>query len=249
MEIVWKVESEEVARVRSLVAAQRDNAFVRYRTDRNVEHRPRWVTIGEFWEVLVGALLTSQQRSGPDSYVARFMREDPFPLSYEFYEEQVDPESAGRDRLEAFGGIRFSNRIAGFLARNHAALTGGLWTEIKAVLDELIRDGTPRRERQAAAHLREHFVGLGPKQSRTLLQGLGLTRYEIPIDSRITRWLNDFGFPVHLSAAGLADPDYYNFVSDGVQAMCEACDVLPCVFDAAVFSSYDDGWTEENVVW
>ena len=31
----------------------------------------------------------------------------------------------------------------------------------------------------------ERLAGFGPKQARNLLQGLGLTRYEIPIDSRI----------------------------------------------------------------
>src|SRR3712207_8726784 len=37
----------------------------------------------------------------------------------------------------------------------------------------------------------DSLKGFGPKQSRNLLQGLGLTRYEIPIDIRITRWFND----------------------------------------------------------
>ena len=48
----------------------------------------------------------------------------------------------------------------------------------------------------------------------------------------------------------LQDRNYYNFVSDGFQKLCEACDIMPCVLDAAIFSSFDDGkWTEENVVW
>jgi hypothetical protein len=79
---------------------------------------------------------------------------------------------------------------------------------------------------------------------------LGLTRYEIPIDSRITRWLNAFGFPVKLTAVVLQDRNYYNFVSEGFQRLCEACEIAPCVLDAAIFASYDkDLWTEENVVW
>jgi hypothetical protein len=78
---------------------------------------------------------------------------------------------------------------------------------------------------------------------------LGLTKYEIPIDSRITRWLNAFGFPFHLTAGALSDPHYYNLVSDGIQTMCKQSDVLPCVLDAAIFSSYDTGWTKDNIVW
>jgi len=249
MKIAWTLEPGEVARLRSFVAAQRDNAFVRYRIDKNVENPPTSVDISGFWEALVGCLLTSQQRSGPDSYVSRFLRRRPFPLSYGFYAEHSDPEIAGQGVLQAFGGIRFSNRIAKHLARNYAALSADLWSETTVILEPLIGQDSLELERQAAEFIREHFIGFGPKQSRNLLQGLGLTQYEIPVDSRITKWLNDFGFPVHLSAAGLADRHYYDFVSDGIQAMCRQAGVLPCVFDAAIFSSYDKGWTEDNVIW
>lgn len=249
MDIIWTLDSGDVTRLRAFVDARRDEAFVRYRIDKNVEHPPTAVDIGTFWEVLVGALLTSQQRSGPDSYVSRFLRHRPFLLSYAFYQEQQDPESAGRRVLQDFGGLRFSTRVAKHLAYNHEALRGGLWSKTEAILEHLIMHRTPESERRASEFIREHFVGVGPKQSRNLLQGLGLTQYEIPIDSRITKWLNSFDFPLHLTANGLSDPGYYNFVSDGIQAMCAQSGVLPCVFDAAVFSSYDKGWTEDNVIW
>jgi hypothetical protein len=249
MEIVWKIEPEEIETLRDFVASYRDNAFVRRRINKNVEDPLQSVEIAWFWEVLVGALLTSQQRSGPDSYVVRFIRTQPFPLSYTFYEEASDPEKAGRRVLQAFGGIRFNKRIANHLARNYAALSEGLWEETRVVFERLVNQDSPMLERRAAEFLSKYFVGLVPKQSRNLLQGMGLTKYEIPLDSRITKWLNNFGFPIHLSAGRLANRHYYNFVSDGVQAMCKACDILPCVFDAAVFVSYDTGWTKENAVW
>ena len=108
----------------------------------------------------------------------------------------------------------------------------------------------PESERGAARFVDEKFKGFGPKQSRNLLQGLGLSRYEVPIDSRITKWLNEFGFPIRLTASALADRNYFEFVSDGFQRLAEACGIAPCVLDAAIFSSFDDGgWTEENVVW
>jgi hypothetical protein len=54
---------------------------------------------------------------------------------------------------------------------------------------------------------------------------------------------------VRLSASALADPSYYCFVMDGFQALCRACEVAPCVFDAAIFASFDEeSWTEENIV-
>ena len=49
---------------------------------------------------------------------------------------------------------------------------------------------------------------------------------------------------------GLADQGYYEFVMDVFQPLCKEADVFPCVLDAAIFSSFDDGgWTEENLVW
>jgi hypothetical protein len=93
-------------------------------------------------------------------------------------------------------------------------------------------------------------MGIGPKQSRNLLQGVGVSKWETPIYSRITKWLNVIGFPVKLSANALADRNYYNLVSEGFQKLCAASEVAPCALDAAIFSSYDgDVWTEENVVW
>jgi thermostable 8-oxoguanine DNA glycosylase len=105
-------------------------------------------------------------------------------------------------------------------------------------------------ERNAAEFIDENLKGFGPKQSRNLLQSLGLTRYEIPIDSRITKWLNAFGFPVKLTADALSNREYYNFIGDGFQALCARAEIYPCVLDAAIFSSFDGGgWTKENVVW
>ena len=36
----------------------------------------------------------------------------------------------------------------------------------------------------------------------------------------------------------------------GDQRFCAASDVYPCVFDAAILTSFDKGgWTEGNMVW
>jgi hypothetical protein len=71
-----------------------------------------------------------------------------------------------------------------------------------------------------------------------------MTRHEIPLDSRITKWLNQNIFDVKLNAMLLGDRGYYEFVLDGVQALCKKSRVVPCVFDAAVFSSTDRDWSK-----
>jgi len=79
------------------------------------------------------------------------------------------------------------------------------------------------------------------------LQALGLTQYEIPLDSRIMDWINkNIKIPKILRAAGLSDNEYYNFVMDSIIRLYEESKVLSCIFDALVFSSYDQDWTEEN---
>ena len=111
-------------------------------------------------------------------------------------------------------------------------------------------NATKEIEREIADEIDDMLIGFGPKQSRNLLQALGLTKYEIPIDSRITTWLNDFGFPIKLSATGLQDKAYYHFVSDGFQILCKHAKVYPCVLAATIFSYYDNGlWTSENSVY
>ncbi|HEY5911360.1 MAG TPA: hypothetical protein VJA21_12225 [Verrucomicrobiae bacterium] len=49
-----------------------------------------------------------------------------------------------------------------------------------------------------------------------------------------------------MTATALADEEYYCFVLDGVQQLCAASKVFPCILDAAIFSSFDgDRWTKE----
>ena len=109
----------------------------------------------------------------------------------------------------------------------------------REVSPDISKNPTLETETEAADLIDHRLKGFGPKQSRNLLQSLGLTKYEVPIDSRITRWLNDFGFPVKLSATALSDLDYYKFVSEGFRELCDACGIYPCVLDAAIFSSFD----------
>ena len=200
-----------------------------------------------FWHALVGALMTTQQKSGPDGAVARFLRARPFPLSYATCCSQSNAEAFVTSTLTSFGGIRRTNRIGRELAADLHGLENGLWEDLLTRINSLMPQATQESELAVADYLDERLLGLGPKQSRNLLQGLGATRYEIPIDSRLTKWLNDFGFPVQLSSVALADRHYYRFVSHGIQQLCAAADVFPCVFDAAVFASFDRGrWQSDN---
>ena len=248
MRLIWRTSALEARRLRQFMAGASRDPFVQARARRNLARTKREISRTAFWHALVGALLTTQQKSGPKSAVARFMAARPFLLAYPTCRSQRRVDVFVTRTLSAFGGLRRSTRIGKELSANLSTLEGGLWQEVLDRLNSLRPLATPEAERETAEFLDDAFVGLGPKQSRNLLQGLALTRYEIPIDSRLTKWLNEFGFPLHLAASGLSDRHYYGLVSQGVQQLCAAAKVMPCVFDAAVFASFDNGgWQAGNI--
>jgi len=223
---------------------------VRWRIRRNVEGERPSLTKTCVWHALATCLLTTQQRSGPQSQVYAFISRRPFPIRYNLIRTQDDVAGFVAAEIRAFGGLRRGDTIGRELAENSRWFEGESWRKLGGWLESTADSEDHVSERRAARWIASGFRGLGPKQSRNFLQSLGLTRYEVPIDSRITKWLKEIGFPVALSATALADQGYYEFVSDGVRKIAEAAGVLPCVLDAAVFSATDgDSWSDANVVF
>lgn len=249
MRISWEIGAEDIAKVMELFDRQKDNEFVKFRIATNLKEDKLPVTMELFWWRMLSCLLTTQQRSGPGSSVTRFVSTSPFALRLDLCQAQAALDTFVTKVLSDFGGLRRSSKIGQEAKANLAYLENGGWRDTIEVLERIKSHSCPTTEREASRFVAKHFQGFGPKQSRNLLQALGLTRFEIPIDSRITKWLNEFGFPVKLTASALADENYFEFVSDGFQRLAEACGLVPCVLDAAIYSSFDgDGWTEENVL-
>ncbi len=248
MKILWKVSSEDVRRIKEIVNKQAQNHLVRKRRLKNLAKAKPRVTRDDVWTLMVKMRLTSVQKSGPNSHVTRFNSSKPFPLNYNSLCNAKKPKTFIADKLKRAGGIRFVPTIADQLAKNFTDLQSGEWDETLKQCNRLLQPASAATEKEVADYINRKFLGFGPKQSRNLLQALGLTRYEIPIDSRITKWLNEFKFPVRLNASALADRDYYEFVSQGIQMLCAKANVYPCILDATIFSMKDgDGWTKENV--
>jgi hypothetical protein len=250
MKHTWVIEPGDIKKVKGFLRQHRDSPFVRQRVQWNLRSEKPPLRRDAIWQQMVACLLTTQQRSGPASAVTRLIQTKPFPLAYKVCRKERDVEDYARKRLAASGGLRRGQIIASQVSSNLELLEGGLWEQMMAVLDGLRRNQQMSVERQAADFVDDHLYGFGPKQSRNLLQSLGLSRYETPIDSRIIKWLNEFGFRLTLSAPALADRHYFGFVMDGFQRPSKASGVMPCVLDAAVFASFDpEGWTDENIVW
>ena len=189
----------------------------------------------EFWKGMLGALLTSVQRSGPSSPIAKFLEQDPNPLSLVNCKKSQNLEDYAVNLLREFGGIRRYNQIAESLTYNLEILESKKWK----ILDELNRKLPFKNhlEEQEIANKLMDFKGIKSKQSRSLIQSLGITRYEIPIDSRVMEWLNnEIRFPIKLSSKGMQDENYYRFILTGIRTLCQEAEIFPCELDAMIFS-------------
>ena len=248
MNINWNISQTDIEKVKNLIS-DNENAFLQSRRLRNVEKQNIVIDKDMVIKTMIMCLLTSQQRSGPNSTVGQFLRFDPFPITFEELTKTKNVEDFIKNTLKQSGLTRYVNRISSYFASNYMKIIDNNWTIISE-LEELKSSDSKIKERNIADNLANNFKGVGPKQARNFLQALGLTKYEIPIDSRITAWLNDFGFPVTLTSSPLGDKGYYHFVSDGIQELCEKAEIYPCLLDAVIFSSYDNNeWTEENTIF
>jgi len=248
MNITWNISQQDIDKVKKVIA-ENDNAFLRARRLRNVEKQNIVIDNETIIKTMIVCLLTSQQSSGPNSVVGKFLQQNPFPITVNKIENTDNIQELIKNTLRKNGLTRYINRISKFFATNFVMIQKENWSIIPSLI-ELKGKDSKNDERSIADSIAEKFAGFGPKQSRNFLQSLGLTKYEIPIDSRITTFLNNFGFPVTLTSSPLGDKGYYHFVSDGIQELCEKAEIYPCILDAAIFSSFDNNeWTDENTIF
>jgi len=249
MNINWTITEFDIQRVKDFVN-DHQNPFVESRISRNVNRLNIQVDRNSILKGIIMCLLTTQQRSGPNTPIGNFLRLNPFPLTTETLTAKNDTENFVKQTLLQNGLNRYINRIPKFFAANYTYLVSTNWQLFNNLEITLNGQVEQEIEREIADIIATTLKGFGPKQARNFLQALGLTKFEIPIDSRITNWLNDFGFPVTLSPTALQDTGYYHFVSDGIQELCKRANIFPCILDAAIFSSFDNGqWNQENIVY
>jgi hypothetical protein len=231
----------DVTAVHLFLEAKENTEFVRDRRKRNVSQPPPEFSKDQFWYVLMGCLLTTQQRSTKGSPVDLFLSSKPFPLGIRVCDSQTSLKEFILMTLQNFGRIRRGITIASQGAENLHRLNKSLWTEaedwfvrLKKQRSREPQPGDQALERDAARWADEALAGLGPKQSRNFWQWLGLTRYEIPLDSRVTEWINK-NLSAKVEAKRLGNIAYYESVLDWLQGICKKAGVLPCQLDAAAF--------------
>lgn len=243
MKARWTIDEADIDSWRSLVDANANKHTVRQRIKQNVDREQIDLSKSSIWRIIVGCLITTQQRSGPHSKVGRFMdpsRDPPsLALDYNACAQERDIE-AFLVREMSVAGLRRAPTNAANLAKILATLEAGEWTHLLTHLRTLKKYTTKSKERNVARYLQSNqFPGLGPKQSRNMIQWLGLARYEVPIDSRVLKTLKNKGADFVPKANALSDETVYVFVQDALQEIANRLGIYPCVLDACIFSSFD----------
>lgn len=243
MQLKIAIGASDVEAVRVLVEKQLGHRVVQAR----LASHSRKPSLQRLWRAQLMCLMTTQNKSGLGSAVDELLRQRPFPLSLKRCRAQ-------EDGVEQYIFLTFQNSdrrirrwkiISHLAALNFQKLEYKGWAEVEGWVDRLWeqRQAEPaaehyRLERQAAVYLQNHLKGFGPKQSRNFWQSLGLTRYEIPIDSRVLRWSRK-NLHLDLPVSGLTDESFYELVMDAFRELCGRAGVWPSVFDAAVFSTFE----------
>jgi hypothetical protein len=260
MKLTLEYSDADVAKLQKIVAAQQQRVFVVQRIQRNVLGAIPPADRETIWLTMLMCLLSTQQRSNVSSPISRFLFQKPFPLSLVACSSAENVEELVLRQIADFGGIRFAPKISQQVRANFEKLQNGEWQNLEQHLASLhfLRERAPRPEdylveRQAARYMQGAlggFAGFGPKQSRNFWQSLGVMRYEFVLDSRVLKFLRELALPLPLSSLALGEEEYYCFLSDLLRDLCLKAGLLPCVLDAAIFSSFDqEEWPDNLPVW
>lgn len=236
MTINWSIEEKDIRLVSEFVA-NNGGSLVELRLERNVNRKNILIDKDTIIQSMLMCLLTSQQRTDPNHLIGKLLMQTPFPVDYAEISTLEDIENYIFSLLHKSGFTKNLLKIPEYFASNIRLLEDMGWdTFIKSIS---VLDGQVSKEveRNVADSIDKAFKGFGSKHARNFLQSLGLSRFEIPLDTLIINWFNDFGFPVTLSSTALQEKRYYHFVSDGIQLLCEKAAIFPCVLDAAILQS------------
>jgi len=240
MKINWEISESDIKKVIKFVDEHR-NPNVDSRINRNIERNNIQIDKDIIIKTMLMCLMPSSQGSDTESSIGQFFRKKPFLLTYKFLYVATNIEYAIREVLKANGLTRYINKVPKYFAYNFYHLVETNWDLEVKLIKCMKEESTIEAERELADCIDQLFKGFGSKQARNFLQSLGLTKYEIPIDSQMINWLKEFDFPILVSATALQDKAFYHFVSDGIQLLCRKANIYPCVLDAAISYSTESG--------
>lgn len=224
---------------KKLINEYKDDPHVQKRNKRNVMRKDIKITEDEFWKALAIAILSTQSKNNEE--FGKNRRE----LGIDDYEKMKTCKDIP-NCVRKLKGIRYTNKKPESIARCMDILQEK-WEEIKKYLETIRSSTTLEKEREVADYLRKTFKGnqIGLKQSRNIIQMLGLSQYVIPLDSRVMKVLKANGGikepaqkkPLQSRAGYCAIEDQINDLCAKLNGQCGNFVVKPCNFDICAFIS------------
>ena len=117
MNILWDISDNDIQKLLKVVE-ENENPFLIKRRERNVNRQNIVIDKNTIIKAMGACLLTSQQRSGPNSLIGKFLQKEPFPLMIGSIGQITSPEDYIKRILKENGLTRYINRISEFYATN-----------------------------------------------------------------------------------------------------------------------------------
>ena len=211
-----------------------DNERVERCRNKNILRNGTVISEGKFWRCFVIAILTTQTKSGKGSALEEFIKTKPNILNYKYCIKIEGKESIEREVTK--GVTRFRERACLYISEAIGKFKQGFWRDVKTQLKIIETDTTLKKERETSDFIRKNFKGVGRKQSRNIIQMMGLSKYVLPIDSRVVKKVEELsGITLNKKISG---KDYLQ-LEDRLQEICESIGIYPCIFDACAFNTQE----------
>jgi thermostable 8-oxoguanine DNA glycosylase len=238
MELIWKLNDSDINRIRDFIKRYNSPAVEKI-INRNINHIDTAINKDSVLKVMLICLLSSDTDSYPERIIEQMVNEKPYLLNYEYLLKVRNIEYMFQEAFKTYGITKYLKKVPNFFSTNLDFLFETNWNLEKEINSSLERELTKNEERELADRIDRSFKGFGSKEARSFLLALGVTRYEIPIDYKLIKWLKAFDFPIKFSKIALQDILFYHFVSDGIQKLCEISEIYPCVLYSSVMSGYE----------
>jgi len=235
MELIWKFSDSDINKVRDYVNKNKYQKVERI-IDRNINHIDRLIDKDSILRTMLICLLSSETDHYPESKIEQIFKKKPYLLNYQYLFKVRNIEILFQDVFKTFGITKSANKVPRYFSTNFEFLEETDWDLELEICKSIEHELTKFDERKLADMVDKSFKGFGSKEARSFLLALGVTKYEIPIDHKLIKWLENFSFPIKFSKTALQDILFYHFVSDGIQKLCEISEVFPCVLYTSIIS-------------
>lgn len=234
----WKISDGFLSNIRKIVDTNINSRIVKERFEKNINRKRDKLSKNEIWYVLIGCHITSNQKSGKGSPAEKFLNSNNRILDYK---KIIDLDLNDIAKELSKYQIRFNQRIARQLIEILTILEKGEWNNLIFQLKTLVPQHSREDEIKVINYLLGDgkLVGIGQKQARNFLQWLGLSIYEVPIDTRVCKILKSCGCNFVPNGVGLQDGTVYRYMEDGINVLAEKLGIKPCILDACMFNSLE----------